>query len=91
MPNAEYGATIRMYQPETHCWQIYYTCVGEYTRLEARKESDRIILTEISGKRMKWVFSGITLDSFHWQSIMLNDDDQWQVMCDCRAVRQAEA
>jgi len=56
MPNAEYGATIRMYQPEAKCWQIYYTCVGEYTQLEARKKSSQTVLTEISGKRMKWVF-----------------------------------
>ena len=48
MPNAEYGTTIRMYNPTDKTWEIYYTCIGEYTRLSAEKVHDKVVLTEIS-------------------------------------------
>lgn len=87
MPDAEYGTTIRMYNPETREWEAYYTCIGEYTRLTARKTGDKIELTEKNKGRMKWVFSEMTQDSFHWQNIVLNENGQWELCCDCRAVR----
>ena len=88
MPNAEYGTTIRMYCPSQKNWQVYYTCVGEYTRLTAEKEGEQIVITEQSAKRMKWVFSDITDKSFHWQNFVLDKDDKWTVMCDCTATRK---
>ena len=87
MPNAEYGTTIRMYNPASGKWEVYYTCVGEYTRLRAEKIDDRIVITEITEKKMRWVFSDITDHSFHWQNWMLEENDKWVVRCDCLATR----
>lgn len=84
MPNAEYGTTIRMYRPDLKLWEIYYTCIGEYIRLSANKDGDKIVLTEQSGN-MKWVFSDICETSFHWQNIRKNETGIWEVECDCRA------
>ena len=86
-PDAEYGTTIRMYRPELKCWEIYYTCIGEYIRLTAHKEEETIVLTEQSGD-MKWVFSCITQNSFHWQNIMKRESGEWEVECDCVATRE---
>ena len=88
LPNAEYGTTIRMYHPDKKCWEVYYTCIGEYTRLTARKEDEKIVITELSEGKMKWVFSDIAKDSFHWQNIVQNDQGEWEVCCDCRASRR---
>ncbi len=88
LPNAEYGTTIRMYRPDEKCWEIYYTCIGEYTRLQARKENEKIVLTELSRNKMKWIFSDITHNSFHWENVMINDNGEWEVMCDCQANRR---
>ena len=87
MPNAEYGTTIRMYNPASGKWEVYYTCVGEYTRLRAEKIDDRIVITEITEKKMRWVFSDITDHSFHWQNWMLEENDEWVVRCDCLATK----
>jgi len=87
-PNAEYGTTIRMYYPEQRNWQIYYTCVGEYTRLEAQKTDGKIVLTEASEKKMRWIFSDITDNSFHWQNYMMNENAEWILRCDCKATRR---
>ena len=88
MPNAEYGTTIRMYNPYSDNWEIYYTCVGEYTRLSAENTDGKIIITETSEKKMKWIFSDITEHSFHWQNWMQDDSGEWVVRCDCLATRR---
>lgn len=88
MPNAEYGTTIRMYNPRKNNWEIYYTCIGEYTRLSAEKENDKIILTEVSEKKMRWIFSEITEKTFHWQNWMQTENGEWVVRCDCHAKRR---
>ena len=77
-----------MYCPEQKNWQIYYTCVGEYTRLEAQKTDSKIVLTEVSEKKMKWIFSDITDENFHWQNYMMNEKDEWILRCDCKATRR---
>lgn len=65
-PDAEYGTTIRIFNPGKQAWDVFYGCTGEATRLEARREEDTIVLTEITTQKMKWIFSEITEDSFHW-------------------------
>lgn len=83
----EYGTTIRTYNPCTGNWEIYYCCYGESTRLEAVKVDNNIVLTEKEDGKMKWVFSEIERNSFHWQHSKLIHDE-WVVFCDCRAVRR---
>lgn len=83
----EYGTTIRTYNPVTGNWEIYYSCYGESTRLEAIKEGDKIVLTEKERGNMKWIFSEIQKDSFHWQNIK-KIENEWVVCCDCSAVRK---
>jgi hypothetical protein len=87
-PDEEYGTTLRIYNPATGNWEICYCCPGEYTRLEAVKEADKIVLTEKEHGRMKWIFSEIEENSFHWQNVTLGEDGGWGVCCDCRAARR---
>lgn len=47
--------------------------------MEARKESENIVLTEITTQKMKWVFSDITENSFHWQHLRSQDGTMWKV------------
>lgn len=58
-PDAAYGTTIRIYNPQQRTWDIFYGVAGEATRLEARKEGSRIVLTEITGQKMKWIFPNL--------------------------------
>ena len=88
-PNAEYGTTIRMYNPSTGNWEIYYTCLGEYCRLTAIKQENEIILTEKTEQKMKWIFSEITENSFHWRNIMQSEKGEWILCCDCHAIRRS--
>ncbi len=87
-PDAEYGTTIRIYNPKSQAWDIFYGCAGEATRLEARKDGERVVLTEITSEKIKWVFSEITDNSFHWQHIRTQDGTTWKVKGELFALRR---
>lgn len=77
IPDREYGSTLRIYNPQKDAWDIFYGCHGEATLLEARQVDDKIELNWINrlpNKDMKWVFSEITEQSFHWQCLWSEDN-----------------
>lgn len=87
-PDAAYATTLRIYNPEKQTWDVFYGCTGDNTRLEARKEGDKIVLTEITSQQMKWIFSDITEKSFHWQNNILQEDHQWKTIGELFAKRK---
>lgn len=87
-PDKEYGTTIRFFNPKTGAWDVFYGCTGEATRLESRKEKDEIILTEIQKRKMKWIFSEIAQNSFHWQHMQIEDGQNWYVCSELFATRR---
>jgi len=87
-PDAAYGTTIRLFNIERQVWEIFYGCPEECARLEARKEGDEIILTEITSKAMKWIFSDITDNSFTWRSIAKSPAGDWITLARVYATRK---
>lgn len=87
-PDAAYATTVRMYNPNTEAWDILYTELGGATLLEGRREGDKIVQTEVSEKKIKWVFSEITATSFHWQRIVQRSDNSWETEAELYAVRR---
>jgi hypothetical protein len=91
-PDAEYGTTIRIFNPAKQVWDIFYGCTGEATRLEARKENDTIVLTEITTQKMKWIFSEITENSFLWSRVHWDDSaETWIIAAKLYATRRKES
>lgn len=86
-PDDEYGTTLRVYNPNTHAWDIAYCYTGKIMRLEARKQDDMIILTNIDDEKKKWVFIKIEDNNFHWQNVTVKDDGEWHINVDLYAVR----
>lgn len=88
-PNGgEYGSTIRYYNKKTHTWNISYSCNEGTVHLEAKKENNKIVLTEINEKRLKWTFSDITETTFTWTSTNLNEKGDTTTYCIIYAVRK---
>lgn len=87
-PDAAYATTVRMYNPNTEAWDILYTELGGATLLEGRREGDKIVQTEVSEKKIKWVFSEMTDTSFHWQRIVQRSDNSWETEAELYAVRR---
>lgn len=78
-PDGEYGVALRMLHPEKKCYEMVYTCFGYMTRLEFRKEGDKLIGTVLEDKNAKWVFSEFTDNTFRWQNITVMENGEWRV------------
>ena len=86
-PLAEYGTSLRVYNPGTHAWDVAYAYAGKIFRLEARREGDMVVLTNLGDRRHKWVFASIEDDRFHWKNVNVRDDGSWHVNADIYAER----
>ena len=87
LPDYECGTTVRVYNPGTHAWDVAYCFTGKIIRLEARKQDDKIVLTNIEDESRKWVFAKIEDFNFHWQDVTVKEDGEWHVNYDLYAER----
>ena len=87
-PDAEYGTTLRIFNPETMVWDIFYGCMGEAIRLTARKVGEEIILTEDTTEKMRYVFSDIATSSFLWRKERMTKNGEWQTVAKVTAERK---
>lgn len=87
LPGYEFGTTLRIYNPVTCAWDIAYGYTGRIMRLEARKQDDKIVLTNIDDERRKWVFAQIGDEHFHWQDAKVKENGEWQINFDLYARR----
>ena len=80
--NAEYGTTVRFYNPSKDTWDICYGGYGFMHILEAKQIDNQIIVEnkDASDGLNQWVFSDMTPVSFHWQNRTSYDSgNTWQV------------
>ena len=87
LPGFECGTTLRVYNPGSCAWDVAYCFTGKIIRLEAKKQDDRIVLTNIEDERKKWVFAKIEENSFHWQDVTVKNDGEWHINFDLYAQR----
>lgn len=87
LPGFEYGTTLRVYNPGTQAWDVAYCYTGKIMRFEARKQDDKIVLTNIEDEGRKWVFVEIGDNHFHWQDVRVKEDGKWHVNFDLYAER----
>lgn len=87
LPEYEYGSSLRIYNPNTHAWDVAYGYTGKIIRLEAKKQDELIVLTFINDERRKWVFTNIEENRFHWQNITVKEDGEWHINAEIYAER----
>jgi hypothetical protein len=88
------GTTIRYYNEAKKRWQITWmtpsgrTCI----HLEGGQRGDGIFLegTDVDGSPLRWMFSEITPDSFHWRGYISDDSGKsWRMEQEMFARRRA--
>lgn len=87
-PDACYGTTIRLFNPKTLAWDIFWGETGECVRLEARKVDNEIVLTEITGQSLRWIFEEIKDASFVWKRMRKQEDGSWRMEAKAWATRK---
>ena len=87
LPDYEAGTSLRIYNPDTHAWDVAYGYTGRIIRLQARKQNDRIVLTFIDDEHRKWVFTKIEDNRFHWQNVTVKSNGEWHINAEIYAKR----
>ena len=86
-----YGTTLRIYDPELAAWRILWSdpAINFFTQQIGRARGPDIVQTgpDPRGGSMRWVFSEIEQDSFHWTGECSSDDRNWRREVDIRARR----
>ena len=85
----EYGATLRLYNPQKRAWDMVYGCRGSMSRFTGTKEGGRVVLTNNHRRTTRWVFTDIAADRFHWQNESVQKDGTVRIWCEVFATRQA--
>lgn len=87
LPDYEYGTSLRIFNPDTHAWDVAYGYMGKIIRLEARKQGEMIVLTYTNDENRKWVFIKIDDNEFYWQNITVKDNGEWYINAEIYAKR----
>jgi ketosteroid isomerase-like protein len=86
-----YGTTLRTYDPALDAWRIQWSdpVTGFFTQQIGRAQGSDIVQTgpDPRGGSMRWVFSEIQPDSFHWTGERAPDERSWRREVDIRARR----
>jgi hypothetical protein len=86
-----YGTTLRIYDPGLDAWRIAWSdpATNFFTQQIGRAQGADIVQTgpDPRGGSMRWVFSEIQPDSFHWTAERAPDDRTWRREVDIRARR----
>ena len=88
-----YGTTLRIYDPGLDAWRILWSdpATGFFTQQLGRAHGPDIVQTgpDPRGGSMRWTFSDIEPNSFHWTAERALDDQHWRREVDIRARRRA--
>lgn len=81
-----YGTTIRSYNPKIDAWQILWIDppTGHVQALTGRRDGEKIVLEgkRPNGVSIRWIFSEINANSFHWSGEELGGG-HWRVVEEC--------
>lgn len=86
-PDGEYGAAVRVYDPERRCYEMTYVCTKYTKRLEVRREKGQIVCTLLDDSRNRWVFTEIGKDTFRWQNQTRLESGEIRINCEVKACR----
>lgn len=77
-----YGTTLRLYDATLDGWHILWNdpATGFFTQQIGRQHGRDIVQTgaDPRGGTMRWTFSNIAPDSFHWTGERTVDDTHWR-------------
>jgi len=87
-----YGTTLRVWDPSIQAWRVTWInpVTGSRDELIGRRSGNNIVHvgTHSDGTPIRWIFSEITADSFHWTGEVLNPDGKtWKLEAEFRAKR----
>ncbi len=87
-----YGTTLRIYDPSLDAWRILWNdpATNFFSQQIARADGANIVQTgpDPRGGSMRWIFSDLEADAFHWRAECTSDQRNWRREVDIRARRR---
>lgn len=88
-----YGTTLRVFDPTRRVWAVTWInpISGAHDELVGRREGDEIVQHghRPDGTRIRWRFTKIRPDSFHWiGEVAPRDRDDWKIQTEFLARRR---
>ena len=93
MPGAGnwYGTTLRVYDPGIDAWRIFWSdpATNFFWQQIGRARGRDIVQDgpDPRGGQMRWTFTDIEPDSFHWTAEQSTHSDHWRKVVDISARR----
>lgn len=81
-PDGEYGVGLRVFNSKKHCYDMVYACKSKFINLCFTMEEGILTGTIIDNPNRKWRFVERNKDTFHWQNITVNENDEITVNCE---------
>jgi hypothetical protein len=83
--STRYGTSLRVYDPAASIWNVTWInpVNGSHNMLIGRSNGDEILQEgkDPNGSLIRWIFSGITPNSFHWRGEVSTDDGKtWSLV-----------
>jgi hypothetical protein len=87
-----YGTTLRLWDPSIQAWRVTWInpVSGSRDELIGRRSGKNVVQvgTHPDGTPIRWIFTKITADSFHWTGEVLNPDGKtWMLEAEFRGER----
>ena len=86
-----YGTTLRIYDPELDAWRILWSdpATNFFTQQTGRARGRDIVQTgpDPRGGHMRWSFTHVQPDSFHWMAENSAESSHWRKVVDVLARR----
>jgi hypothetical protein len=86
-----YGTTLRIYDPNLDAWRILWSdpATSFFTQQTGRARGRDIVQEgpDPRGGSMRWTFSEIEPDRFHWTAERASDNEKWRQEVDVHAHR----
>jgi hypothetical protein len=86
-----YGTTLRIFDPNLDAWRILWNdpAINFFSQQIGRARGNDIVQEgpDPRGGAMRWIFSEIESQSFHWTAERTSDDRTWRKEVDIRAHR----
>ncbi len=83
VPAIGYGTTLRYYDPQVDAWRVVWVSPhsNKLIVFVARQAGSEIVMEARAdqGRQVRWIFSEITPQSFHWRSATSPDGNAWIV------------
>lgn len=86
-PDGEYGSSLRMFNRDSTCYDVVYTCDHCMIRLCFTKDGDKLVGKVLDQEDCYWIFSEITGSSFRWDNVKITKDGKRTPVCEIHGRR----